>query len=52
MCNNFTGFQRFDAGTKCKLASECGLGRRNIQFPVILGLSSKSKHFDPIVVAD
>jgi hypothetical protein len=33
----------FDLGTQCTLATECGLGRRNIQFPGILGLFSEPK---------
>ncbi len=32
----------FDLGTQYTLATECGLGRRNIQFPEIISLYSKS----------
>ena len=38
-----SGLLRFDAGTQYTLATECGLGRRNIQFLAIVSLFSKPK---------
>jgi hypothetical protein len=32
-----------EGGTKCKIGPLCGLAKRNLQFPEILGLSSESK---------
>jgi hypothetical protein len=41
-----------DLGTKCKLLTECRLARGNIQFLGIIGLFSKSSHFDTIIIVD
>ena len=40
------------SGTKCKLSTECGLVRGNLQWSGVLDWFSQSKHFDPIVVVD
>ena len=37
---NLMGFQRFDEGTICKIAAECGLVRGNPQWPGVLGCSA------------
>ena len=38
--------------TKHTLSTDCRLDRRNPQMPGVLGLSSKSHHFDSIVFVD